>query len=220
MNARALVCMVLGIAFGALTNAYAEQPPPPCHPNPNAAADRDAVAARGDIEKLPQPLKDRLIQLADRPHTYLPLQVFSEADHPSQLFQYYLLDTESFEPNVFTTIFPGVNDQAQLLPGTLDLLILRAVSLGPLHGYGILLRIGQISGNALLIEQGALYPGLFRLVRQGLLKTNWGTSENNRRAKFYTLTDAGRRRLREETDNWTRLANAIGAALSAQPEET
>jgi PadR family transcriptional regulator PadR len=84
-----------------------------------------------------------------------------------------------------------VSDQAQLLPGTLDLLILRAVSLGPLHGYGILLRIGQISGNALLIEQGALYPGLFRLVRQGLLKASWGTSENNRRAKFYELTAAG-----------------------------
>ena len=112
-----------------------------------------------------------------------------------------------------------MNDQAQLLPGTLDLLILRAVSLGPLHGYGILLRIGQISGNALLIEQGALYPGLFRLVRQGLLKASWGTSENNRRAKFYSLTAAGRRRLREETDNWTRLANAIGAALAARPEE-
>ena len=90
-------------------------------------------------------------------------------------------------------------DQAQLLPGTLDLLILRAVSLGPLHGYGILLRIGQISGNALLIEQGALYPGLFRLVRQGLLKASWGTSENNRRAKFYELTAAGRKRLRQET---------------------
>jgi len=74
-----------------------------------------------------------------------------------------------------------MNDQAQLLPGTLDLLILRAVSLGPLHGYGILLRIGQISGHTLLIEQGALYPGLFRLVRQGLLKARWGTSENNRR---------------------------------------
>src|ERR1700757_2072294 len=110
-------------------------------------------------------------------------------------------------------------DQAQLLPGTLDLLILRAVSLGPLHGYGILLRIGQISGNALLIEQGALYPGLFRLVRQGLLKANWGTSENNRKAKFYELTAAGRRRLREETDNWNRLATAIGSALAAQPEE-
>lgn len=111
------------------------------------------------------------------------------------------------------------DDQAQLLPGTLDLLILRAVSLGPLHGYGILLRIAQISGNALLIEQGALYPGLFRLVRQGLLKTNWGTSENNRRAKFYELTAAGRKRLREETANWNRLATAIGAALGARPEE-
>jgi transcriptional regulator len=112
-----------------------------------------------------------------------------------------------------------VADQAQLLPGTLDLLILRAVSLGPLHGYGVLLRIGQISGNALLIEQGALYPGLFRLLRQGLLKASWGTSANNRRAKFYELTAAGRKRLREETANWNRLAAAIGCALGAQPEE-
>ena len=107
-----------------------------------------------------------------------------------------------------------MTDQAQILPGTLDLLILRAVSLGPLHGYGILLRIGQISGNALLIEQGALYPGLFRLVRQGLLKASWGTSENNRRAKFYELTAAGRKRLQEETDNWNRLVTAIGSALA------
>ncbi|HEV2463088.1 MAG TPA: PadR family transcriptional regulator [Acidobacteriaceae bacterium] len=110
-------------------------------------------------------------------------------------------------------------DQAQLLPGTLDLLILRAVSLGPLHGYGILLRIAQISCNALLVEQGALYPGLFRLVRQGLLKASWGTSENNRRAKYYELTAAGRRRLREETENWNRLATAIAAALGPQPEQ-
>ena len=109
-------------------------------------------------------------------------------------------------------------DHAQILPGTLDLLILRAVSLGPLHGYGILLRIGQISGNALLIEQGALYPGLYRLVRQGLLKTSWGTSENNRRAKYYELTAAGRKRLREEAANWNRLVTAIGAALASQPE--
>ena len=109
--------------------------------------------------------------------------------------------------------------KAQLLPGTLDLLILRAVSLGPLHGYGILLRIEQISGAALLIEQGALYPGLFRLVRQGLLKASWGVSENNRRAKFYELTAAGRKRLREETDSWNRLATAIASALGAQPEE-
>jgi PadR family transcriptional regulator PadR len=113
----------------------------------------------------------------------------------------------------------SVSDQAQLLPGTLDLLILRAASLGPLHGYGILLRIGQISGNALLIEQDALYPGLFRCVRQGLLKASWGTSENNRRVKFYELTAAGRRRLREETENWNRLAAAIASALSVQPEE-
>jgi transcriptional regulator len=112
-----------------------------------------------------------------------------------------------------------VGDQAQILPGTLDLLILRAVSLGPLHGYGILLRIAQISGNTLLIEQGALYPGLFRLVKQGTLKSAWGVSENNRKAKFYELTVAGKKRLREETANWNRLANAIGAALAVQPEE-
>ncbi len=110
--------------------------------------------------------------------------------------------------------------RAQLLPGTLDLLILRAVSLGPLHGYGVLLRIGQISGNSLLIEQGALYPGLFRLVRQKLLKTSWGISENNRRAKFYELSALGHKRLREETESWNRLALAIASALAAQPEET
>lgn len=98
-------------------------------------------------------------------------------------------------------------------------MILRAVSLGPLHGYGILLRIEQISGDSLLIEQGALYPGLFRLARQGLLKASWGTSENNRRAKFYELTGAGRKRLQQETDSWNRLASAIASALAAQPEE-
>jgi transcriptional regulator len=110
-------------------------------------------------------------------------------------------------------------EQAQLLPGTLDLLILKAVSLGPLHGYGVLLRIGQISREALLIEQGALYPALFRLVRQGLLKASWGTSENNRRAKFYELTAAGRKRLQEETEGWNRLVTAIASALRARPEE-
>ncbi len=100
-----------------------------------------------------------------------------------------------------------MTDQAQLLPRSLDLLILRAVSLGPLHGYGILLRIGQISGNALLIEQGALYPAYFDLSVKACSKANWGTSENNRRAKFYELTVAGRKRLREETENWNRLVN-------------
>jgi PadR family transcriptional regulator PadR len=112
-----------------------------------------------------------------------------------------------------------VPDQAQLLPGTLDLLILKAVSLGPLHGYGVLLRIEQISRGALLVEQGALYPALFRLVRQGLLKAKWGVSENNRRAKFYELTSAGRKRLRQEEEGWNRLVAAIASALNAQPEE-
>ena len=109
-----------------------------------------------------------------------------------------------------------MTDQAQLLPGTLDLLILKAVSLGPLHGYGILLRIGQISRQALLVEQGALYPALFRLVRQGLLKPTWGTSENNRRAKFYELTATGRKRLREEAESWNRLAAAMASVLAAE----
>jgi transcriptional regulator len=110
--------------------------------------------------------------------------------------------------------------EAQLLQGTLDLLILKAVSLGRLHGYGVLLRIGQISGQALLVEQGALYPALFRLVRRGLLTAKWGRSENNRRAKFYELTAAGRRRLRDETDGWQRLSAAIAAVLAARPEES
>jgi PadR family transcriptional regulator, regulatory protein PadR len=112
-----------------------------------------------------------------------------------------------------------MDNRAQILPGTLDLLILRAVSLGPLHGYGVLLRIGQISKGALVIEQGALYPALFRLVRKGFLKATWGVSDNNQRAKFYELTAAGRRRLREETEGWNRLVAAIGNVLSTQPEE-
>jgi PadR family transcriptional regulator PadR len=112
-----------------------------------------------------------------------------------------------------------LTSQAQLLPGTLDLLILKAASLGPLHGYGILLRIEQISRGALLIEQGALYPALFRLVRQGLLKARWGVSDNNRRAKFYELTLAGRKRLKQEADGWNRLVTAMTLALDAQAEE-
>jgi len=108
---------------------------------------------------------------------------------------------------------------ADLLPGTLDMLILKAVSLKPLHGYGVLLRIGQISGNALEIPQGSLYPALYRLEHQGLIAAEWGQSENNRRAKFYSLTESGRLRLREETEDWNRLAAAIAAALSAVPEE-
>lgn len=108
---------------------------------------------------------------------------------------------------------------ADLLPGTLDMLILKAVSLKPLHGYGVLLRIRQISGDALDIPQGSLYPALYRLEHQGLIASEWGQSENNRRAKYYTVTAAGRRRLREETAGWNRLASAIAAALNTTPEE-
>ena len=108
---------------------------------------------------------------------------------------------------------------AELLPGTLDMLILKAVSLKPLHGYGVLLRIRQISGDALEIPQGSLYPALYRLEHQGLIAAEWSQSENNRRAKYYTLTAAGRRRLREETAGWNRLASAIAAALNATSEE-
>ena len=110
-------------------------------------------------------------------------------------------------------------NQAELLPGTLDLLILKAVSLGQQHGYGILLRIGQISGNALSIEQGALYPALYRLERQDLLDAEWGTSDNNRRAKFYSLTPAGVKRLKEETRSWNRTVLAVATALDARPQE-
>ena len=106
--------------------------------------------------------------------------------------------------------------QADLLPGTLDVLILKAVSLGAQHGYGVLLRIEQITGGALAIEQGALYPALFRLERQGLLDAEWGTSDNNRKAKFYTLTAAGRKQLKADTERWHRNALAMNTALRAQ----
>jgi len=110
-------------------------------------------------------------------------------------------------------------EHAGLLPGTLDLLILKAVSLGKLHGYGVLLRIEQISGGALEIQQGALYPALYRLEHQGLIDSEWGTSENNRKAKFYRLTTTGRRRLGEETASWNRLAEAIARSLAVTPQE-
>ena len=108
---------------------------------------------------------------------------------------------------------------AELLPGTLDMLILKAVSLKPLHGYGVLQRIRQISGDALEIPQGSLYPALYRLEQQDLIAAEWGQTENNRRAKYYTLTVAGRRRLREEAAGWNRLATAIAAALNTKSEE-
>ena len=108
---------------------------------------------------------------------------------------------------------------ADLLPGTLDMLILKAVSLKPLHGYGVLLRIQQISDNALQVPQGSLYPALYRLEHQQLIRAEWGESDNNRRAKYYTLTTAGRRRLREAAAGWKRSADAIAAAMKTTPDE-
>ena len=106
-----------------------------------------------------------------------------------------------------------MTDQTGVLPGTLDLLILKAVSLGRLHGYGVLLRIGQISGGALQIQQGALYPALYRLEHQGLIDSEWGTSENNRRAKYYRLSAAGRAQLESEVAQWRRVSGAITLAI-------
>jgi PadR family transcriptional regulator, regulatory protein PadR len=108
---------------------------------------------------------------------------------------------------------------AELLPGTLDLLILKSVSLGTLHGYAVLLRIEQISGGSLHIQQGALYPALYRLEQQGLIESEWGVSDNNRRAKFYKLTLRGRQRLLDESASWNRLAGAMAAALGATSQE-
>ena len=106
-----------------------------------------------------------------------------------------------------------------LLQGTLDMLILKAVSLGPLHGYGVLLRIQQISGNRLEIQQGSLYPALYRLEHQGLIASEWGESENKRRAKYYRLTAAGKRQLHAEAESWNRMADVIAGILRTSPEE-
>jgi len=109
--------------------------------------------------------------------------------------------------------------QVDLLQGTLDMLILKAVSLGGLHGYGVLLRLQQLTGGQLQIQQGSLYPALYRLEHQGLIGSDWGVSENNRKAKYYHLTAAGRKRFGEETASWNRLARAIALSLSATPQE-
>ena len=111
-----------------------------------------------------------------------------------------------------------MGDQLELLQGTLDMLILKAVSLGPLHGYGVLLRIQQISGDQLEIQQGSLYPALYRLEHQGLIASEWGESENNRKAKFYKLTAAGRKKLQSETENWNRMADVMASILKRKPE--
>jgi transcriptional regulator len=112
-----------------------------------------------------------------------------------------------------------LDKQLDLLQGTLDMLILKAVSLGPLHGYGILLRIQQISKDRLEIQQGSLYPALYRLEHQGWITSEWGESENKRKAKYYRLTAAGKRRLLAEADKWNRMTNVIAGILGTKPEE-
>jgi PadR family transcriptional regulator, regulatory protein PadR len=112
-----------------------------------------------------------------------------------------------------------VDKQLDLLQGTLDMLILKAVSLGPLHGYGVLLRIQQISKDRLEIQQGSLYPALYRLEHQGWITSEWGDSENNRRARFYRLTTPGKRRLQVETEKWNQMSEVIAGILSARAEE-
>lgn len=110
-------------------------------------------------------------------------------------------------------------EQLEILQGTLDMLILKAVSLGPLHGYGVLLRIQQISGERLKIEQGSLYPALYRLEAQGWIASEWGESENKRRAKYYRLTATGKRRLEAETAKWNDMAGVIAAILQTSRGE-
>jgi transcriptional regulator len=112
-----------------------------------------------------------------------------------------------------------LSKQLDILQGTLDMLILKAVSLGPLHGYGVLLRIQKISGDQLEIQQGSLYPALYRLEHQGAIASEWGESENNRRAKYYRLTATGRAQLRSETEKWNRMSNVIAGILKTSPGE-
>jgi PadR family transcriptional regulator PadR len=112
-----------------------------------------------------------------------------------------------------------MGERVDLLQGTLDMLILKAVSLGPLHGYGVLLRIEQISGQQLQIQQGSLYPALYRLEHNGLITSEWGESDNNRKAKFYRLTTLGRRELQSETAKWNRMAAMIAGILRTTSEE-
>src|SRR3954451_22428614 len=112
----------------------------------------------------------------------------------------------------------GVAKQVDLVQGTLDMLILKAVSLGGLHGYGVLLRLQQLTGGQLQIQQGSLYPALYRLEHQGLIASEWGESDNKRKAKFYTLTATGRKQLKAEADSWNRFSLVVASVLGAVPE--
>ncbi len=110
-------------------------------------------------------------------------------------------------------------DKSDLLQGTLDMLILKALQLQPMHGFGISVRIRQISAEVLRVEQGSLYPALYRLEEQGWITSDWGVSENNRKAKFYEITKLGRKQLDAETANWARLSDAINTVLGTRLED-
>ncbi len=152
---------------------------------------------------------------------------FARNDKGTLLFQKpvpasFLLDSLGVQEYIFLGRLGeegSVDKQLELLQGTLDMLILKAVSLGPLHGYGVLLRIQQISKDRLEILQGSLYPALYRLEHQGWITSEWGESENKRKAKYYRLTAAGKRRLREEAEKWNHMAEVIAGILGTKPEE-
>ena len=114
---------------------------------------------------------------------------------------------------------PSRSSRSELLPGTLDMLVLHTLTLGSLHGYAIAQHIEKLSENVLQVEQGSLYPALHRLIKRGWIAFDEGTSENNRRAKFYCLTPKGRKQLQVETSKWDRLARAIGQILRPAPQE-
>jgi PadR family transcriptional regulator, regulatory protein PadR len=131
-----------------------------------------------------------------------------------------LLDSLGFPAIYLGSLGEGtLTEQLDLLQGTLDMLILKAISLGPLHGYGILLRIQQISKHHLEILQGSLYPALYRMEDQGWVASEWSESETKRKAKYYRLTASGRRRLQSETENWNRMAEVIAGILGTTSEE-
>jgi len=110
-------------------------------------------------------------------------------------------------------------DRSDLLQGTLELLVLKALSLAPMHGWGIGHRIGQLSGDVFQVNQGSLYPALMRMLRRGWIRAEWRVSENRRRARYYSLTPAGRRRLAQETESWERVSAAVNGVLRTRTAE-
>jgi PadR family transcriptional regulator PadR len=123
------------------------------------------------------------------------------------------LQEDSYHPSSRLSRRRAMAKPTDLIQGTLDMLILKTLALGAMHGWGISQRIQQVSQDVLVINQGSLYPALYRLEQQGLIKSEWGSSDNNRQAKFYELTRTGKKQLTEETENWERLSAAVDRIL-------